>query len=259
MAPSWHPSQAGDSAQQQPVRRSAVVDYLRQRERRHTYKLHSQKLATQPLPCWQIILVLYYKTTKSLEGKHPARARRHMNLGQMLAVACRAHQANCIAVANCPLTCRNCVHALRSLALNSYGTFQPMGPNLRRSWTTLCRKHMTNSSWRHSCLQPADERRDQVAPGFCLLLPQQRLNPIDTPCTSTQHRHMCGKVVLAVRHAHAGNGKCMLMLSQLVRMQSFSEQIQLLHLLHLLVHATRCEGQSAAALFTHLPTASSMS
>lgn len=45
------------------------------------------------------------------------------------------------------------MQALRSLALNSYGMFQPMGPNLRLSCTTLCRKDMTNSSCRHSCLQ----------------------------------------------------------------------------------------------------------
>ncbi len=48
-------------------------------------------------------------------------------------------------------TCRNCVHAERSDWLNSYGTFQPMGPNLRRSCTMECRKHITNSSWRQSC------------------------------------------------------------------------------------------------------------
>ena len=33
--------------------------------------------------------------------------------------------------------CRNAVHAERSDALNSYGTFQPMGPNLRRSCLRL--------------------------------------------------------------------------------------------------------------------------
>ena len=49
-------------------------------------------------------------------------------------------------------TCRNCVHADRSDWLNSYGTFQPIGPNLRRSCTIECRKHITNRSCRQSCL-----------------------------------------------------------------------------------------------------------
>ena len=34
--------------------------------------------------------------------------------------------------------CKNCTHALRSDWLNSYGTFQPMGPNLRLSCTMEC-------------------------------------------------------------------------------------------------------------------------
>ncbi len=52
----------------------------------------------------------------------------------------------------CEHTCRNCVHADRSDWLNSYGTFQPMGPNLRRSCTMECRKHITKRSCRQSCL-----------------------------------------------------------------------------------------------------------
>ena len=49
-----------------------------------------------------------------------------------------------------PRACRKVVQAARSDWLNSYGTFQPTGPNLRRSCTTLCRKHMIYSSWRQS-------------------------------------------------------------------------------------------------------------
>ena len=52
-------------------------------------------------------------------------------------------------------TCRNCVHADRSDWLNSYGTFQPIGPNLRLSCTMECRKHITNRSWRQSFLLTA--------------------------------------------------------------------------------------------------------
>ncbi len=53
---------------------------------------------------------------------------------------------------DCEHTCRNCVHADRSDWLNSYGTFQPMGPNLRRSCTMECKKHITKRSCRQSCL-----------------------------------------------------------------------------------------------------------
>mmetsp|Transcript_29465 Transcript_29465/g.94344 ORF Transcript_29465/g.94344 Transcript_29465/m.94344 type:complete len:215 (+) Transcript_29465:2037-2681(+) len=53
---------------------------------------------------------------------------------------------------------RNSVHAERSDWLNSYGTFQPMGPNLRRSCTTECTKHMTKSSCRHSWRCTASRR-----------------------------------------------------------------------------------------------------
>ncbi len=43
---------------------------------------------------------------------------------------------------------RNMMVAFRSPSLNSYGTHQPSGPNLRRSCTTLWVKHSANSSVR---------------------------------------------------------------------------------------------------------------
>mmetsp|Transcript_1338 Transcript_1338/g.3859 ORF Transcript_1338/g.3859 Transcript_1338/m.3859 type:complete len:223 (-) Transcript_1338:6240-6908(-) len=45
--------------------------------------------------------------------------------------------------------CRNWRHASRSELLYSYGTHQPMGPNLRRSCTTLWRKACVNTKVRH--------------------------------------------------------------------------------------------------------------
>jgi len=55
--------------------------------------------------------------------------------------------------------CRTLI--LRSDSLNSYGMFQPSGPNLRRSCTSAWKKHSPNSIFFHLCsyIQPATQSR----------------------------------------------------------------------------------------------------
>ena len=71
--------------------------------------------------------------------------------------------------------CTNCTLALKSAALNSYGMFQPRGPNFLLSCTTVCRKATPYNMGFH-CGMFEISRKSWVIPEYVCF------NPAFTPC-----------------------------------------------------------------------------
>jgi hypothetical protein len=69
-----------------------------------------------------------------------------------------------------------------------------MGPNLRLSCTTLCKKHMTNSSCRHSCLQVTSQHAVQLGSKHAVRIETSLIRQVHncsppTACILTESRH----------------------------------------------------------------------